>query len=195
MLFHELIPVFGYAAIAVGSFIEGETTVVLGGIATYQGYLGLHWVIPCAFAGTLFGDFAYFYLGRTKGSTLLKNKIKPGSLSARILKILNKNQVLMILGFRFLYGFRTVILLALGASRIKPHRFFLLNIISCSVWVVFLCLLGYLFGHTLEIAFMKLKYYQLLFYLFPASAAFVAWLVYKRFIKDTARNSLSKSVS
>lgn len=186
MLFHELIPVFGYAAIAVGSFIEGETTVVLGGLATYQGYLGLHWVIACAFAGTLLGDQAYFYLGRTKGKSFLKNRIKPGSLSARILKILNRNQVLMILGFRFLYGFRTVILLALGASKIQPHRFLLLNILGSSIWVVALCILGYLFGHTIELVFMKIKNYQLWLYVFLGSAALVSWLVYKRLRNSTA---------
>lgn len=178
MIFQDLIPVFGYAAIAAGSFLEGEATLILGGLATYKGYLGLHWVIACAFAGTLMGDQTCFYLGRTTGSGILKNRIKPGSFPARILKLLVRNQVLMILAFRFLYGFRTVILLSLGASRICPRRFFLLNIIGTSIWVITLCVLGYLFGQTLEAVFSRIKDFQPWLVGTVASAGITALIIY-----------------
>ncbi|MEE4265795.1 MAG: hypothetical protein V2I56_24115 [Desulfobacteraceae bacterium] len=59
-----LIENYGYAAILVGTFLEGETILVLAGIAAHQGYLVLVWVILAAFLGSLGGDQLFFYLGR-----------------------------------------------------------------------------------------------------------------------------------
>ena len=67
---------FGYMAILIGTFLEGETILVLGGFLAHRGYLHLPWVIASAFAGTFAGDQLYFYLGRFKGMKgLKKNRI------------------------------------------------------------------------------------------------------------------------
>ncbi len=158
---HSLIPALGYITLATGSFLEGETTVILGGIATYQGYLGLPWTIICAFIGTFLGDLTYFYIGYTKGANLIQKRTKPGSFPKKILKFLNKNQVLTILGFRFLYGLRTAILISLGASKIKPTRFILLNTIGSLIWILILYFIGYTFGHSLVSIFKKIAPYKL----------------------------------
>ena len=52
MLLEELITTYGYAAVGIGSFLEGETVLVLGGLAAHRGYLELPWVIVYAFLGT-----------------------------------------------------------------------------------------------------------------------------------------------
>jgi len=51
---------YGYAAILIGTFLEGETILVLAGLAAHQGYLILTWVILAAFAGSLCGDQLFF---------------------------------------------------------------------------------------------------------------------------------------
>lgn len=60
MTFEELISTYGYVAVGIGTFQEGETILILGGFASHRGYLELPWVIACAFLGTLFGDRFYF---------------------------------------------------------------------------------------------------------------------------------------
>ena len=67
----EMVSTYGYAAIAIGTFLEGETVLILGGFAAYRGYLELPWVLVSAFIGTLLGDQLYFYIGRTKGHRFL----------------------------------------------------------------------------------------------------------------------------
>ncbi|MBW2474086.1 MAG: hypothetical protein JRE56_05770 [Deltaproteobacteria bacterium] len=47
---------FGYLAILIGTFLEGETILILGGFAAHRGYLDLSLVIISAFIGTVFGD-------------------------------------------------------------------------------------------------------------------------------------------
>jgi membrane protein DedA with SNARE-associated domain len=39
----------------VGTFLEGETVLLLGGAAARLGYLRLEWVIACALLGSLLG--------------------------------------------------------------------------------------------------------------------------------------------
>ena len=60
----SIIENYGYAAILIGTFLEGETILVLAGLAAHQGCLVLTWVILAAFMGSLCGDQLFFYLGR-----------------------------------------------------------------------------------------------------------------------------------
>lgn len=46
----SLIENYGYLAILIGTFLESETILVLGGFIAHQGYLALPWVILAAFA-------------------------------------------------------------------------------------------------------------------------------------------------
>ena len=56
----SIIENYGYAAILIGTFLEGETILVLAGLAAHQGYLVLSWVILAAFVGSLCGDQLFF---------------------------------------------------------------------------------------------------------------------------------------
>ncbi len=59
----SIIEHYGYAAILIGTFLEGETILVLAGLAAHQGYLVLSWVISAAFLGSLCGDQLFFIWG------------------------------------------------------------------------------------------------------------------------------------
>ncbi len=165
MSLEELISTYGYAAIAIGTFLEGETVLILGGLAAYRGYLELPWVLVSAFWGTLFGDQLYFYIGRAKGQSILEKHRKWKSKSEKVFSLLDRYQVLIIWGFRFLYGLRTVTPIVLGASRISPLRFLSLNILGAFTWTIVIGGMGYLLGHTLEIIIGDIKRYELLLFI------------------------------
>jgi membrane protein DedA with SNARE-associated domain len=59
----RLIDTYGYWVILVGTLLEGETILILGGFAAYQGYLALPGVILMAFMGGLCGDQLFFSWG------------------------------------------------------------------------------------------------------------------------------------
>jgi membrane protein DedA with SNARE-associated domain len=60
MAVESLIEEYGYIAVFVGAFLEGETVLVLAGFAAHRGHLDLPRVITMAmFAGWL-GDQLYF---------------------------------------------------------------------------------------------------------------------------------------
>lgn len=69
-----LLKTYGYWAILIGTFAEGETILILGGFAAKLGYLALPWVILSAFVGSLCGDQLFFYLGRTHSRWFLARR-------------------------------------------------------------------------------------------------------------------------
>ena len=104
----SIIENYGYAAILIGTFLEGETIVVLAGLAAHQGYLVLTWVILAAFLGSLGGDQLFFYLGRKHSQVVLSRRPGWKQKAEKVHKMMNRFQTPMILSFRFLYGLRTV---------------------------------------------------------------------------------------
>ena len=149
-MLESLIQHYGYLAIVVGTFFEGETVLLLGGFAAHRGYLDLAGVMAAAFAGSLAGDWLYFEIGRRKGMAFLERRPAWQKSVARVLAMVHTHQTLLILGFRFLYGIRTVAPFALGASGVSPVRFALLNFASAALWACAFGALGYALGNTLE---------------------------------------------
>ncbi|QXO18693.1 MULTISPECIES: DedA family protein [Vibrio] len=189
MSLEQLIADYGYIAIAVGTFFEGETVLVLGGFAAHRSYLELPWVIVCAFCGSLLGDQLYYYIGRYKGKQALMKRPHWQAKSQRVLDLLDKHQVLLILGFRFLYGLRSVTPFLIGASSVKPTRFLLFNIIGAAIWACVVGVLGYLFGNTIEVILGDIKHYELQAFGAIALVGMLAWLYRHRIRRRKASQS------
>jgi membrane protein DedA with SNARE-associated domain len=179
MSLSELISNYGYFAIAIGTFFEGETVLVLGGFAAHRGYLELQWVITWAFLGTLFGDQLYYYIGRSQGMEFINRRPHWQARSARVFRLLHQHQILLILGFRFLYGLRTVTPFLIGASGIARLRFTLLNLCGAFVWAVAIGILGYVFGQTFELLLDDIKRYELWLFGGLAIVGVLMWWFYR----------------
>ena len=137
---------YGYYAILLFTFLEGETILVLGGYAAHEGHLSLPMVMLCAFIGSLIGDQLWFYVGRRGGRALLARKPGWQPAMARINRHMEKHQYWFILSFRFLYGLRTVAPFAIGMSSVKSSTYAILNVVAAAVWAVAVAMLGYLLG-------------------------------------------------
>ena len=101
-----LLKTYGYWAIFIGTFAEGETILILGGFAAHRGYLALPWVILAAFIGSLCGDQLFFYLGRAHSQWFLARRPLWKERVYKAQRLLERFQTPVILGFRFLYGTR-----------------------------------------------------------------------------------------
>jgi len=51
-----LIDTYGYWAVFIGAFLEGETILALAGLAAYREYLDLRWVILVALMAGFLAD-------------------------------------------------------------------------------------------------------------------------------------------
>jgi len=155
-----LIENYGYAAILVGTFLEGETILVLAGIAAHQGYLVLVWVILAAFLGSLGGDQLFFYLGRKHSRAVFSRRPHWKVKAKKIHRMMNRFETPMILSFRFLYGLRTVSPFVIGTSPVSFKKFFFLNAAGALIWAAVFASGGDLFGHALETIIGKVKSYE-----------------------------------
>jgi membrane protein DedA with SNARE-associated domain len=176
MSLEELVSTYGYTAIAIGTFLEGETILVIGGFSAHRGFLELPWVIVCAFLGSFLGDQTYFYIGRFRGEKFLNKRPHWKAKSTKVLELLQRNQSLLILGSRFLYGIRTVTPFLIGTAKISPVKFFVLDMIGAFAWAAIVGGLGYSFGYAMEAALPDIKRYEKLFFIALAGIGLEFWL-------------------
>jgi membrane protein DedA with SNARE-associated domain len=157
----QLIRDYGYLAIFVGTFLEGETILLIAGFLSFTGQLELHWSILAAFVGSSTGDQLYFFIGRFQGRKLLQRFPAWRERTDRVFYHVHKHQNLLILSFRFFYGLRNVTPFAIGMSEVATTRFIVLNLIGAAIWAVSFGVAGYTFGHAFEFLLGKIKQYEL----------------------------------
>ena len=68
----QLVETWGYPVVFLGTLLEGETVLLLAGLAARAGYLELPWVIATAWAGAVTGEQIWFQVGRRHGERLLR---------------------------------------------------------------------------------------------------------------------------
>jgi membrane protein DedA with SNARE-associated domain len=151
---------FGYLALLVGTFFEGETILVLAGFLAFRQYLNIELVILTAFLGSYAGDQTWYYMGRRHGRRILERRPRWQAMSDKALHYFQKHPDLWVLGFRFVYGLRTVMPVAIGLSGYPPLRYLLLNGIGAAVWAVVLGLAAFHFGAVMEIILGNIKRYE-----------------------------------
>lgn len=146
----EFLETWGYLAILVLTFLEGETIVILAGIAAYQGYMNVNLVLLCGMVGSFCGDQTYYYIGRIYGTPLLDRWPTLRRKVDWAFKLLRRYETPFILSFRFIYGVRNVSPFVIGMSGIPRLRFAVLNLIAAAIWATSFSYGGYFFGHALE---------------------------------------------
>ena len=112
----SLIEDYGYLALLIGTFLEGETILVLAGFAAQRGHLEIQWVIVVAFLGSFSGDQLFFYIGRRYGTALIARRATWRVRAEKVYRLIERHQNFLILTFRFYYGLRSVTPFALGAE-------------------------------------------------------------------------------
>ena len=177
-MLEHIIETYGYWALLVGTFLEGETILIIGGFLAHRGYLSLPLVILAAFIGTLAGDQLFFFIGRKKGKAFLDKRPswKPNIEKAHTL--LDRYQTLLILGFRFLYGLRTVTPFVIGMSRVKTAKFIILNFLGALVWAMIIGSAGYFFGTAFEAILGNIKHIEAELMIAIGFTGLVVWIAH-----------------
>lgn len=142
---------YGYLAVFLGTLLEGETVLVLGGYAAHRGYLQLPLVILLAFLGSLIGDQAAFFLGRRYGTGWVARRATWQPRIARVEALFARRRYALMFGFRFVYGLRNLTPFTLGMIGVSPRTFAPLNALGAAVWALVVGVAGWTFGHGLEV--------------------------------------------
>jgi membrane protein DedA with SNARE-associated domain len=146
MLLHK----FGYLAVFVGTFLEGETILVLAGFFAERGHMEIVMVIIVAFFGAFIGHVFWFWLGRAKGVALLERFPRMKKHFGKGIRMFERYGAPAIFITQWLYGLRITCAVIIGISRISTMKFLIYEAVSCLAWSITIALAGFYFGKAVE---------------------------------------------
>ena len=179
-MFVELLARFGYPALFLGTLVEGETFILLGGFLAHRGYLRLALVILVAALGAFSGDVLYFLLGRHYGRRFLERTEHTRRLVPRLEGWMARYQVLWIFGMRYLYGIRWLGAALAGSTPMSLVRFAALSIPACLLWALVVGGVGYATGEAVESILGDIRRYEGLIVVLLAAMGVIYGLVARR---------------
>ncbi len=171
---------YGYWALIVGTALEGETILVVAGYLAHRGYLQLPLVIAAAMFGTFVGDQVFFQLGRQSGEAFLARRPHWQSRADRVRRLFDRHRIALVMGFRFMYGIRTVSPFVIGMSGFSRKLFMSLNAASAALWAVVIGCSGYAFGRVLERIFIDAKHLEKPVLLVIVGCGVAIWILHSR---------------
>ena len=172
----DLIARFGYLAVFVGSFVEGETILALAGIAAQHGYLPFSAVVAAGAAGGFLADQLLFFVGRRYGDPLLVRFPAVAAKAPKVRALLRRLDVAAVILVRFLYGMRVAGPIVIGASGIPSARLALLNLAGALIWAPLVAGAGYLAGEAIERWIGHLRHVEIAGLMAIVLAVALVWL-------------------
>jgi membrane protein DedA with SNARE-associated domain len=167
----------GYLAVFVGTFLEGETVLILAGLAAQHGYLSYPAVVAVAVAGGFLGDQTCFFIGRRYGNRLLTRFPSLAKRAPRVHALLRRWDVLAVILLRFLYGLRIAGPIVIGSCGISAWRLALFNFIGVLLWAPLVAGIGYFAGQALQEWAGRLRHIQILLLMAAVLAVVMAWIL------------------
>jgi membrane protein DedA with SNARE-associated domain len=158
-MFAHLILRYGYAVIFVAAAAEGDATLLTATFLARRGYLHLDLVMLVAASATIAVNQAYFWVGRRYGPMRLAAMREHGA-SRRVVGWVEQHGLPLVVGSRFVYGFRIAIPAACGATRMAPWTFSLGDVVGSMLWVGVIGGGGYAIGHILTILVDDLRTHE-----------------------------------
>jgi membrane protein DedA with SNARE-associated domain len=141
---------FGYLAVFVGTFLEGEAILVAAGFFAERGYLNVYMVGMVAFGGAYAGHCFWFWLGRVHGVKLLERFPRMKLHFGKSIRLFERYGAAAIILTQWLYGLRITCAVLIGMSRIGVLKFLIYEAIACATWSAVITALGYSFGAAIE---------------------------------------------
>ena len=146
----SLLQDFGYFAVFVGTFLEGEAILVTAGFFASRGYLDVFVVGLTAFCGAYAGHLFWFWLGRAHGVRLLDRFPRMKKHFGKGIRVFERYGASAIIITQWLYGLRITAAVIIGMSRISILKFAAYEAVSCALWAAIITGAGYYFGRAIE---------------------------------------------
>jgi len=142
---------YGYLALSVGTFIEGETALLIASSLAVSGVFKWPFIVVFGFFGSFVSDWIYFLIGRLNGKFFIEKRPK---LHAKLLPVqifFRTNRLQILFSYRFLYGFRIILPLMIGMSEIKTTHFLGYSILAGLIWATTVSSVGYAAGYFFDL--------------------------------------------
>ena len=148
-LFVRLLPKYGYLAVLVAAFWEGEAVLIAAGTLCGAGFLDWRLTILFAAIGGAAGDQIYFYAAHERAARLVQKSKRLRKWYPHVRKFVLRHGTVAVLLSRFAAGLRITIPLVCATAKMSPKKYSSLNFLSALCWASVWVAVSYQFGARL----------------------------------------------
>jgi membrane protein DedA with SNARE-associated domain len=148
-LMMRLLPKYGYLAILLAAFWEGEAVLIAAGALCGAGYLDWRLTILAAAIGGAAGDQIYFYAAHKRAARLVQKSSRLRRWYPKVQHFVLKHSTFAVLLSRFAAGLRITIPLVCATVGMSPRKYSPLNLISAFAWASLWVAISYQAGARL----------------------------------------------
>lgn len=142
----RLLPKYGYLAVLLATFWEGELVLIAAGAMCGAGYLDWRWTILAAAIGGAAGDQIYFYAAHDRAARLIQKSKRLRKWYPKVSAFVLRHGSVAVLLSRFAAGLRITIPLVCATAGMSPRKYSILNFMSALAWATVWVALSYQFG-------------------------------------------------
>lgn len=147
----EVLDQYGYLALMAGTFLEGETAILIASSLIREGIFEGPYTVLFGFAGSFISDWLYYLLGRANGAYFIERKPRLKERFEPVQRFFLRHRTQVLVSYRFLYGFRVIIPLLVGMSGVRPLQFFFFSVVSGLLWATVVSSLGFGLGTLFQL--------------------------------------------
>lgn len=147
----EFLRQYGYLALSAGTFLEGETAILVASSLIHTGFFSGLYTIIFGFFGSFISDWMYYMIGRLNGKYFIEKRPKLHERMEPIHQFFKTHRHQILFSYRFLYGFRALLPLMIGMSGVRPLQFLGYSLVSGLLWASMVSLVGYWGGIIFEL--------------------------------------------
>jgi len=166
----------------LGIPIPATLPLIGAGILAEMEYMQFVPAVLLAFLAAMLADFAWFFLGRYRGSKILKVlcriSLEPDACVRKTENIFAKHGLASLLFAKFVPGLNNLIVPLVGIMRIPAHKFAALDSIGSLLWVGTIMGIGYFFSKEIDlekIAFPEFGQGTVIISVLVLLVLFIAW--------------------
>src|ERR1051326_3544773 len=145
---YELIGQYGLYAVFILVMLEGDITLLIGGVLAHSSFFGPHSFAQVLLWGTLGGcasDNLAYFAGRAFCEGVKERRFYRAA-KPRLERLTNKFGALSIFLSKYIYGLRWAACVFYGVGRMPYLRFLIVSLFSYFLWVFVLSGAGYFFS-------------------------------------------------
>jgi membrane protein DedA with SNARE-associated domain len=180
MTAETLLEQFGYLAVFVGTFLEGEAILIAAAFFASVEILEVRTVLLTAFVGSYCGYVWWFWLGRRYGVKLLDRYPRMARHVGHGMRVFERYGPGAIFFTQWLYGIRITCAVILGMSRIPVLKFLTYQALSCALWATVITAAGFYFGEAMESVLGRVEHLEKYGLVLILAVAFAFWLYHRR---------------
>jgi len=159
----ELFEGCGLLATFIATLLEGEVFFITAIISSKLGAFSTTGAIIAGFLGSYVQGWFKYYVAKIHGNKLLLKSPKLNSKISKNAEWFDKNPVLYLTIYKFMFGLTTVVLVLSGLRNMSYYKFAIYSAISSLIWVIVFGFAGYFCADLVLNAFETIGDYRLHF--------------------------------